>query len=153
MRPSKDVLYLLQRSGLMASPKSVDQQPFTGTVTLFLQRFAPNHISRLSVSSPLSTRPALGSFTPISAHGRGEPNLVYDIQPLPKRHQERGMDLVEVLSFLFMLSTMELGRVRLPTPDGADRSYGTDLVIPGILDSRGYERHAERRTDPKCHAE
>jgi hypothetical protein len=26
--------------------------------------------------------------------------------------QERQMDLVEVLSFLFMLSTMELGRVR-----------------------------------------
>lgn len=26
-------------------------------------------------------------------------------------HQERQMDLVEVLSFLFMLSTMELGRV------------------------------------------
>ena len=32
------------------------------------------------------------------------------------RTQERQMDLVEVLSFLFMLSTMELGRVRILFP-------------------------------------
>ncbi|KAJ7760628.1 transcription factor Tfb2 [Mycena maculata] len=77
MRPSKDVLYLLQRSGLMASPH--------GSLQITSAGF---------------------QFLLHSPHAQLWDLLLQYL----RMAEERGMDLVEVLSFLFMLSTMELGR-------------------------------------------
>ncbi|KAJ7207024.1 transcription factor Tfb2 [Mycena rebaudengoi] len=75
MRPSADVLYLLQRSGLMA-----------------MVRFK-SHLAGFQ-------------FLLHSPHAQLWDLLLQYL----RMAEERGMDLVEVLSFLFMLSTMELGR-------------------------------------------
>ncbi|RDB25820.1 RNA polymerase II transcription factor B subunit 2 [Hypsizygus marmoreus] len=77
-RPSPGVLFLLERSGLMAS----------------------------TYGSPLQITSAGFQFLLHSPHAQ-----LWDLL-LQYLHmaEERQMDLVEVLSFLFMLSTMELGR-------------------------------------------
>ncbi|KAF9460342.1 transcription factor Tfb2-domain-containing protein [Collybia nuda] len=77
-RPSQGVLFLLERSGLMASIRG----------------------------SPLQITSAGFQFLLHSPHAQ-----LWDLL-LQYLHmaEERQMDLVEVLSFLFMLSTMQLGR-------------------------------------------
>ncbi|KAI0044282.1 transcription factor Tfb2 [Auriscalpium vulgare] len=77
-RPSQGVLYLLQRSGLMA----------------------PNIGQQLQITSPGF------QFLLHTPHAQLWELLLQYLQMV----EERQMDLVEVLSFLFMLSTMELGR-------------------------------------------
>jgi transcription initiation factor TFIIH subunit 4 len=77
MRPSKDVLFLLQQSGLMA-----------------------NSQGSLQITS------AGFQFLLHSPHAQLWDLLLQYL----RLAEERNMDLVEVLSFLFMLSTMELGR-------------------------------------------
>ncbi|KAJ7173953.1 transcription factor Tfb2-domain-containing protein [Mycena crocata] len=77
MRPSKEVLYLLQRSGLMASPH--------GSLQITSAGF---------------------QFLLHSPHAQLWDLLLQYLRMAEERH----MDLVEVLNFLFMLSTMELGR-------------------------------------------
>ncbi|KAJ7036826.1 transcription factor Tfb2-domain-containing protein [Mycena alexandri] len=92
MRPSKEVLFLLQRSGLMA-----------------------NSHGSLQITS------AGFQFLLHSPHAQLWDLLLQYFQLA----EERGMDLVEVLSFLFMLSTMELGREY--TTEGMN---GTDTASP-----------------------
>ncbi|THG95724.1 hypothetical protein EW026_g5977 [Hermanssonia centrifuga] len=77
-RPSQGVLFLLQRSGLMASIQNSSLQ-ITSTGFQFLLH---------------------------SPHAQLWELLLQYLHMA----EERQMDLVEVLSFLFMLSTMELGR-------------------------------------------
>ncbi|KAJ7671445.1 transcription factor Tfb2 [Mycena polygramma] len=77
MRPSKDVLFLLQRSGLMAASQ--------GSLQITSAGF---------------------QFLLHSPHAQLWDLLLQYL----RLAEERNMDLVEVLSFLFMLSTMELGR-------------------------------------------
>ncbi|KAA1467163.1 transcription factor Tfb2 [Dentipellis sp. KUC8613] len=77
-KPSQGVLYLLQRSGLMAT----------------------NHGSQLQITS------SGFQFLLHTPHAQLWELLLQYLQMV----EERQMDLVEVLSFLFMLSTMELGR-------------------------------------------
>ncbi|KAK7032744.1 RNA polymerase II transcription factor B subunit 2 [Favolaschia claudopus] len=77
MRPSKDVLFLLQQSGLMVN--------FQGALQITSAGF---------------------QFLLQSPHAQLWELLLQYL----RLAEERNMDLVEVLSFLFMLSTMELGR-------------------------------------------
>ncbi|KAJ7056776.1 transcription factor Tfb2-domain-containing protein [Mycena amicta] len=77
IRPSKDVLFLLERSGLMAS--------HNGTLQITSEGF---------------------QFLLQSPHAQ----LWQLLLEYLRMAEARSMDLVEVLSFLFMLSTMELGR-------------------------------------------
>jgi hypothetical protein len=55
----------------------------------------------------------MGAVIAVSPNGRSAGTVSDPVLLLIDRTQERQMDLVEVLSFLFMLSTMELGRVRI----------------------------------------
>jgi hypothetical protein len=69
--------------------------------------------------------PAMGAVIAVSPNGRSAgivSDPVLSAILLIDRTQERQMDLVEVLSFLFMLSTMELGRVRILFPRFSDSS-------------------------------
>lgn len=54
----------------------------------------------------------MGSAAPISPNGRSM-RFFYFPPLYTDAMQERQMDLIEVFNFLFMLSTMELGRVSL----------------------------------------
>ncbi|KAF7327323.1 RNA polymerase II transcription factor B subunit 2 [Mycena kentingensis (nom. inval.)] len=85
VRPSKDVLFLLEQSGLMAS-----------------------HHGTLQITS------AGFQFLLQSPHAQ----LWQLLLEYLRMAEARSMDLVEVLSFLFMLSTMELGR-EYATAEGA----------------------------------
>lgn len=78
--------------------------------------FSTDHFPGFPVPAPLAACTTMGTAFAILAYGRGRYRLSSardarsdDADGLV--FQERQMDLVEVLSFLFMLSTMELGRV------------------------------------------
>jgi transcription initiation factor TFIIH subunit 4 len=120
-KPSQGVLHLLQRSGLMANPQYVESL------------ITHNHcFSGCGQSGPVLQISSAGfQFLLHSPHDQLWDLLLqylhmaevgFTLNPQPERltraHKESQMDIVEVLSFLFMLSTMQLGQVyscsRLP---------------------------------------
>lgn len=88
----------------------------------YSQGATSDHIFWVSILVTYATLPALGTVVAVSPNGRSA--CIVSDRPvgilLIDRAQERQMDLVEVLSFLFMLSTMELGRVRILFPRFSD---------------------------------
>ncbi|KAL0580864.1 RNA polymerase II transcription factor B 52 kDa subunit [Marasmius crinis-equi] len=101
-RPSNGVLYLLQRSGLMASHRG---------------------------SSPQITSAGF-QFLLHESHAQLW-NLLLQYLHMA---EERRMDLVEILSFLFMLSTMELGKEYLTEHlGGTQKAMLEDLRDYGLL--------------------
>ncbi|KAJ6596034.1 transcription factor Tfb2-domain-containing protein [Mycena sp. CBHHK59/15] len=115
MRPSKDVLYLLQRSGLMASPH--------GSLQITSAGF---------------------QFLLHSPHAQLWDLLLQYL----RMAEERGMDLVEVLSFLFMLSTMELGREY--TTEGMNGAQTAALTQKAMLsDLRDYGLLWQRKSSSR----
>ncbi|PPQ95459.1 hypothetical protein CVT26_008478 [Gymnopilus dilepis] len=113
-RPSQGVLFLLQRSGLMAS----------------------THNSALQITS------AGFQFLLHSPHDQ-----LWDLL-LQYLHlaEERQMDLVEVLGFIFMLSTMELGReYSTENLSGTQKAMLEDLRDYGLIWQR---KPSSRRFSP-----
>ncbi|KAH9943694.1 transcription factor Tfb2-domain-containing protein [Amylocystis lapponica] len=110
-RPSQDVLFLLQRSGLMASVQSATLQ-ITSSGFQFLLH---------------------------SPHAQLWELLLQYLHMA----EERQMDLVEILSFLLMLSTMELGR-----------EYSTENLSPTqtemLKDLRDYGLIWQRQASSPC---
>ncbi|KAJ7650868.1 transcription factor Tfb2-domain-containing protein [Roridomyces roridus] len=100
MRPSKGVLYLLERSGLMAKPH--------GSLQITSAGF---------------------QFLLHSPHAQLWDLLLQYL----RMAEQREMDLVEVLSFLFMLSTMELGREYMTEGSGESQSQAA-LTQKAMLD-------------------
>ncbi|CAK5281361.1 unnamed protein product [Mycena citricolor] len=99
VRPSKEVLYLLTRSGLMASPNGSMQITSAGF-----------------------------QFLLYSPHEQLWDLLLQYL----RMTEELGMDLVEVLSFLFMLSTMQLGKEY--TTEGLSTTETAALTHQAVLD-------------------
>jgi hypothetical protein len=83
----------------------------------YSQRATSDHISWVSILVTHAALPAMGAVIAVSPNGRSPVGIL-----LIDRTQERQMDLVEVLSFFFMLSTMEPGRVRIIFPCFSDSS-------------------------------
>jgi|SRR5712672_1634456 len=80
-----------------------------------LQGPTSDNVFWISILITHAPRAALGAVVTVSPNGRGASFVLILFCRRSTNlgsHQERQMDLVEVLSFLFMLSTMELGRVR-----------------------------------------
>ncbi|KZS92011.1 transcription factor Tfb2 [Sistotremastrum niveocremeum HHB9708] len=121
-RPSAGVLYLLQRSGLMQPLPSP-----SGYSTASSRKTSQLQISSLGFQFLL--------------HTPHEQLWELLLQYL-KMVEERQMDLVEVLNFLFMLSTMDLGREYSP-----DNLTQTQLVM--LEDLRDYGLIWQRKSSSK----
>lgn len=74
------------------------------------QRRSSYHISWISVSSALTPWSTMGFATPV-LKSSWSTRLSYETSRTNLAAKERQMDLVEVLGFIFMLSTMELSEV------------------------------------------
>ncbi|KAF8485736.1 transcription factor Tfb2 [Russula ochroleuca] len=113
IKPSQGVLFLLQRSGLMAMNQG--QLQITSSGFQFLLHTPHSQLWEL---------------------------LLQYLQMV----EERQMDLVEVLSFLFMLSTMELGReYSIESLSDTQRAMLEDLRDYGLMWQR---RASSRRFSP-----
>ncbi|KAH9985132.1 transcription factor Tfb2-domain-containing protein [Russula vinacea] len=113
IKPSQGVLFLLQRSGLMAMNQG--QLQITSSGFQFLLHTPHSQLWEL---------------------------LLQYLQMV----EERQMDLVEVLSFLFMLSTMELGReYSIESLSDTQRAMLEDLRDYGLIWQR---RASSRRFSP-----
>lgn len=110
-RPSQGVLYLLQRSGLMAT---------------------------LLSTSGTSTRITSAGFQ-FLLHSPHEQIWMLLLQYLDMA-EERQMDVVEVLSFLLMLSTMELGQAYL-----TENLSPTQLTMLEDLQDYGMIKHKKQK--------
>lgn len=75
-KPSQGVLYLLQRSGLMAKIQYAHKHSVITYLVNFAQWSVTDNVVRFPVPSLLTTRTTVESLAPVFAHGRGTPTPV-----------------------------------------------------------------------------